>query len=105
MRQPDADAAHDSGRQIRTFVEPSGAVTLQVAGPFNGAAIGGFERALERAQRLEQSLFLDLTGITQIDRAAVTYLMSLMQRNFRLIICPAFVERWIEAEGSGRARD
>jgi hypothetical protein len=105
MRHPDADAVHDAGRQVGTFVEPTGAVTLKVAGRFDGAAIPDFDRALERAQHFEVSLFLDLTGVTQIDRGAVTYLLSLMQRNFRLIMCPAFVERRIEAERSWRGRD
>jgi hypothetical protein len=105
MRQPGADAVQHGGRQVGTFVEPTGAVTLKVAGPFDGAAIPDFDRALERAQHLDVSLFLDLTGVTQIDRGAVTYLVTLLQRNFRLIMCPAFVERRMEAERSGRARD
>jgi len=78
---------------------------LTVDGPFTGTAVADFERALERARSLDQLLFLDLTGVTAIDRPTCKYLVNLMQHDFRLIICPAFVEHWIAREDAARTRE
>jgi len=84
--------------QIQTSVEPSGAVTLMLAGTFNGAGVADFERALDMARGLEQPVFLDLTRITLIDRPTLRYLMDLIDRDVRLVICPPRVEQWITRE-------
>ena len=80
---------------IQTSIEPSGAVTLAIAGTFNGAGVADFERALDAARRLEQPLFLDLSRITLIDRPTLRYLVDLLHRDVRLVICPPVVEQWI----------
>ncbi|HJZ73727.1 MAG TPA: STAS domain-containing protein [Vicinamibacterales bacterium] len=87
--------------QIRTSIEPTGAVTLTVDGPFTGAAVADFERALERARCLDQPMFLDLTGVPTIDQPTLKYLVNVMRHDFRLIICPAFVEQWIARQDGG----
>ena len=85
---------------IQTSIEPSGAVTLAIAGTFNCAGVADFERALDAARRLEQPLFLDLSRITLIDRPTLRYLVDVLRRDVRLVICPPFVEQWIaRAEG------
>src|SRR5262249_24138123 len=94
---PRARGRHATGAatQIRTSIEATGAVTLAVAGRFTVAAAAEFARALERARTLDQLLFLDLTGVTQIDRPTLR-LVNRLQYGFRLISCPAFVERRID---------
>jgi len=92
--------------QIRISIEPTGAVMLTVDGSFTVASVADFERALERARRLDQSLFLDLSRVTVIDRPTCKYLVNLMRHDFRLIICPSLVEHWIAGEDGGeRARE
>jgi ABC-type transporter Mla MlaB component len=100
-RSKAAFEALESNMQIRTSIETSGAITLAVTGHFTAASIAPFERALEQARRCDQLLFLDLTGVTGIDRAPLAYVVRLMQHDFRLIICPAFVERCIARDGAG----
>jgi anti-anti-sigma regulatory factor len=84
--------------RIQTSVEATGSVTLSVAGTFNSAGVADFERALLQAQRLQQPVFLDLTRVRLIDRPALKYLIDLLNRDIRLVICPAFVEQWIARE-------
>ena len=83
---------------IQTNIEPSGAVTLTVGGTFNAAGVADFERALDEARRLSQPVFLDLARIRLIDRPTLRYLIDLLHRDVRLVICPPFVEQWIARE-------
>lgn len=82
---------------IVTQVEPTGAVTLVVQGTLNASSVADFDRALEQARRLDQPLFLDLSGVRLIDRPTLQYLIDRMQE-IRLVICPAHVEQWITRE-------
>jgi anti-anti-sigma regulatory factor len=83
---------------IHTNIEPSGAVTLSIGGTFNAAGVADFELALDAARRLAQPVFLDLTRITLIDRPTLKYLIDLLHRDVRLVICPPHVEQWIARE-------
>jgi anti-anti-sigma regulatory factor len=83
---------------IQTTIEPSGAVMLMLAGTFNGASVADFERALDLAHQLEQPVFLDLTRITLIDRPTLRYLIDVLSRDVRLVICSPSVEQWIARE-------
>jgi len=83
---------------IQTTIEPSGAVMLMLAGTFNGASVADFERALDLAHQLEQPVFLDLTRITLIDRPTLQYLIDVLSRDVRLVICSPSVEQWITRE-------
>jgi anti-anti-sigma regulatory factor len=87
---------------IMTQVEPTGAVTLVVRGTLNAACVPDVDRAVEQARRLEQPLFLDLSGVRLIDRPTLQYLIDLMEHEIRLVICPAYVEQWIAREMSER---
>jgi hypothetical protein len=81
--------------RIQTHIEASGAVTLTISGTFNAAGVADLESALERARRLKRPVFLDLTHIRLIDRPTLKYLIDLLQRDVRLITCPAYIERWM----------
>jgi anti-anti-sigma regulatory factor len=93
--------------QILTNIEPSGAITLTIAGTFNGAGVADFERALDDARRREQPVFLDLTRVRFIDRPTLKYLIDLLHRDVRLAIaiCPPSVERWIARESAENESD
>jgi len=84
--------------RIQTNIEPSGAVTLTIGGTFNAAGVADFERALDEARRLVQPVFLDLARIRLIDRPTLKYLIDLLHRDVRLVICPPHVEQWIARE-------
>jgi hypothetical protein len=91
---------------IQTTIEPSGAVMLMLAGTFNGAGVADFERALDLAHQLEQPVFLDLTRITLIDRPTLQYLIDVLRRDVRLVICSPSVEEWLaRAQDADEAED
>jgi anti-anti-sigma regulatory factor len=86
--------------RIMTRIEPTGAVTLLVAGTFNAVGVADFDRALEDAHRLHQPVVLDLSAVRLIDRPTLKYLIDLMENDVNLVICPDFVEHWIYRESS-----
>lgn len=86
--------------RIMTCIEPTGAVTLVVAGMFNAVGVADFDRALEDARRLHQPVVLDLSDVRLIDRPTLQYLIDLMEHDINLLICPDFVEHWIYRESS-----
>jgi anti-anti-sigma regulatory factor len=86
--------------EIMTRVETTGAVTVVVHGTLNAASVADFDRALERARHLDESVILDLSDVKLIDRPTLQYLIDLMQHDVRLVICPDYVEHWIYRESS-----
>jgi anti-anti-sigma regulatory factor len=91
--------------RIRSRREPTGAVTLLVAGILNASAVADFDRALERARQGRRPVVLDLSDVRLIDRPALKYLIDLMQNDVRLIVCPDYVEHWIYREMGRESRD
>jgi anti-anti-sigma regulatory factor len=86
--------------RIVTRIEPTGAVTLVVAGTFNAVGVADFDRALNDARRLRQPVVLDLSEVRLIDRPTLKYLIDLLQHDVNLVICPDFVEHWIYRESA-----
>jgi anti-anti-sigma regulatory factor len=87
--------------RILTRVEVTGAVTLRVGGILNATNVADFERALEQARRLHRPFVLDLSDVRLIDRPALQYLIDVMRDDGGLVICPEYVERWIDRESAG----
>jgi anti-anti-sigma regulatory factor len=87
--------------QIVTRVEPTGVVTLVLGGTFNASSVADFDRALCTAKQLNQPIVLDLTNIRLIDRPTLQYLIDLLnEHDERLVVCPDYVEHWIDRESS-----
>jgi hypothetical protein len=89
--------------RIQTRVEPMGTVTVLVAGTLNATSVAEFDRVLEEARRLEQPVVLDLSHVRLIDRPTLKYLIDLMEHDVRLVICPDYVEQWIQRESMREA--
>jgi anti-anti-sigma regulatory factor len=87
--------------QIVTRVEPTGVVTLVLGGTFNASSVADFDRALHTAKQLNQPVVLDLTNVKLIDRPTLQYLIDLLnEHDERLVVCPDYVEHWIDRESS-----
>ena len=56
------------------------------------------DRALDDARRLHRPVILDLTRVKLIDRPTIKYLADLIQHDVGLVVCPDYVEHWIERE-------
>ena len=86
--------------RIVTRVETTGAVTLAVGGTLNAAAAADLDRALHQARLLCQPIVLDLSEVALIDRPTLEYLIDVTRHDVRLVICPDYVERWLDRESS-----
>jgi anti-anti-sigma regulatory factor len=87
--------------QIVTRVEATGVVTLVLGGTFNASSVADFDRALQAAMQLDRRIVLDLTNVRLIDRPTLQYLIDLLNEDDdRLVVCPDYVEHWIDRESS-----
>jgi anti-anti-sigma regulatory factor len=86
--------------RIETRVEPTGVVTLVVGGTLNAAAIADLDRSLAHARALREPVVLDLREVALIDRPTLKYLIDVKQSDVGLVICPDYVEHWIEREST-----
>jgi anti-anti-sigma regulatory factor len=91
--------------RVWTRIDSNGTVTLVAEGTLNSAVVSDFERALEQLRQHEAPVVLDLTDMKLIDRPTLKYLIDLMQRDVRLVICPAYVEHWIYRESTRESNE
>ena len=84
--------------RITTRVETTGAVTLAVGGTLNSDSTPDLDRALFQARLLCQPIVLDLSEVSLIDRPTLRYLIDVTQNDVRLVICPDYVEQWLDRE-------
>ncbi len=81
--------------KIATSFDPSGPVTLTLAGSAEETSLVELEQAIEIARRTDKPVFLDLSEITLLDRKSLQFLISQMRRNVQLLNCPQYIERWL----------
>ena len=86
--------------RIMTRVEHTGNVTLTVGGTLNATSVADLDRALDEARLLRQPIVLDLSEVTLIDRPTLQYLIDVKQHDVGLMICPDYVEHWIDRESA-----
>jgi anti-anti-sigma regulatory factor len=86
--------------RIVTRVEPTGVITLAVGGTLNAAGVPDLDRALDQARQFRQPVVLDLSEVALIDRPTLKYLIDVKERDVRLVICPDYVEQWIDRESA-----
>jgi anti-anti-sigma regulatory factor len=86
--------------RIETRVEVTGVVTLVVGGTLNSSVIADLDRSLAHARELREPIVLDLREVALIDSPALKYLIDMKQNDVGLVICPDYVEHWMERESS-----
>ncbi len=81
-------------------IDPSGAVTLTLAGKCSGGSLGELRRAIEKARRMQRQIIIDMSEVTLVDRPSLQFLAAQVRDDVKLINCPAYIEPWIERESA-----
>jgi anti-anti-sigma regulatory factor len=82
------------GKQI----DPSGPVTLTLAGKCSGGSLGELRRAIDKARRMQKQIIIDMSEVTLVDRPSLQFLAAQVRDDVKLINCPEYIEPWISRE-------
>ncbi len=72
--------------------------TVNLYGRFTREYVPEVERELSRTSTREKKLALDLTEVTFVDRAAMTFLCAARSKNIAIQHAPLYVGLWMEQE-------
>lgn len=86
--------------KIATQLDPSGPVTLTLAGKCNGGSLGELRRAIDKARRMQREIVIDLGEVTLVDRPSLQFLAAQLRDDIKLINCPEYIEPWISREAA-----
>ena len=78
--------------------ENANSVTVRLCGELTKEYVPEIERTLAGESLESQSVALDLTNVTFVDREAMVFLCSAKARNIAIENCPPYVVRWIQQE-------
>jgi anti-anti-sigma regulatory factor len=79
-------------------VDPSGQVTLALAGKCSGGSLGELRRAIDKARRMQKQIIIDMSEVTLVDRPSLQFLAAQVRDDVKLINCPEYIEPWISRE-------
>ncbi|HUA83132.1 MAG TPA: STAS domain-containing protein [Bryobacteraceae bacterium] len=79
-------------------IDPSGVVTLTLAGKCSGGSLGELRRAIEKARRMQRQIIIDMSEVTLVDRPSLQFLAAQVRDDVKLINCPEYIEPWIARE-------
>jgi anti-anti-sigma regulatory factor len=79
-------------------LDPSGPVTLTLAGKCSGGSLGELRRAIEKARRMQKQIVIDMSEVTLVDRPSLQFLAAQARDQVKLINCPEYIEPWISRE-------
>jgi len=70
-------------------------ITLLLNGKFSEDAVRDLEQSISQARGAHQSVYIDLSEVTLVDRKAVQYFSRQAHDNVKLVNCPIYLRRWI----------
>ncbi len=70
-------------------------ITLLLNGKFSEDAIPELAQSLSQARQEHDSVVLDLSEVTLVDRYAVRYFSEQASDEVKLVNCPIYLRRWI----------
>ena len=82
-------------RITKEFNQEEQAVTLSISGVVTGEALSELEESIHEARRAAQRIYIDLSEVTLLDRAAARWLSRRDLKNIIFINCPGYLRRWI----------
>jgi hypothetical protein len=83
---------------IGKSIDDAGAITLTLAGKFNGASLGELRREIEGARRMQREIVIDLGEVTLVDRPCLRFLAA--SPDIRVVNCPEYIQPWIARDSS-----
>jgi anti-anti-sigma regulatory factor len=79
-------------------IDPTGPVTLTLAGKCSGGSLGELRRAIDKAKRMQKQIVIDMSEVTLVDRPSLQFLAEQARDDVKLINCPEYIEPWISRE-------
>lgn len=73
-------------------------VTIRVSGKLFQGHLSYLEQLVQSAADCQLWPLLSLSGLEELDRAALYYLMRGENRSFSIISCPNFIQEWMVHE-------
>jgi hypothetical protein len=73
-------------------------VTIRVSGKLFQGHLSYLDQLVQSAADCQLWPLLSLSGLEELDRAALYYLMRGENRSFSIISCPNFIQEWMEHE-------
>lgn len=73
-------------------------VTIKVSGKLFVGHLAYLDQLVETAAECELWPLLSLDQLDELDRAALFYLVNGEGRDFSIVSCPHFVQRWMDHE-------
>ena len=70
-------------------------VTLLLGGKFGEDALPALQQSISEARERQQTIYIDLSEVTLVDRKAVEYFCEQACENVRLVNCPVYLRGWI----------
>ena len=70
-------------------------ITLLLDGKFSEDALPALEQSISEARERQQTIYVDLSEVTLIDRKAVQYFSEQASQNVRFVNCPVYLRSWI----------
>ena len=70
-------------------------ITLWLNGKFSEDSIPELAQSLLSAKQQHDSVVLDLSEVTLVDRLAVRYFSEQASEEVKLVNCPIYLKRWI----------
>ena len=77
---------------------PSYHVTIRVSGKLFKGHLASLDQLVRSAIECHLWPLLSLSGLEELDREAVLYLLKGENREFGIISCPASIREWIDQE-------
>jgi ABC-type transporter Mla MlaB component len=70
-------------------------VTLLLDGKFSEDALPALKQTISAARLAKQTIYIDLSEVTLVDRKAVQYFSEQVADDVRLVNCPIYLRHWI----------
>ncbi len=83
---------------IGKSIDGAGAITLTLAGKFNGTSLGELRREIEGARRMQREIVIDLGEVTLVDRPCLRFLAA--SPDIKVVNCPEYIQPWIARDSS-----
>ncbi len=71
-------------------------VTILLNGKFSEDSLADLDESIMAALGANQTVVMDLSEVTLVDRKAVEYLADQSSHNVRIVNCPVYLRRWIK---------
>ncbi|HEX4751225.1 MAG TPA: hypothetical protein VH302_16945 [Bryobacteraceae bacterium] len=70
-------------------------VTLLLDGKFSEDALPELRQSISAARQTQQTVYIDLSEVTLVDRKAVQYFSEQAAKDVKLVNCPVYLRGWI----------